>query len=79
MHNYQDTVNSALEMERKISATAALRCARTLYRQKEDNLIGPSDKRDRNRININQKEIFCQICGKKEHIQYRRKFCARCL
>ena len=41
-------------MERKISATAALRSARTPYRKKEDNLIGPSEKRDRKRINITQ-------------------------
>ena len=58
-HNFKDTVNNALEMERKISATAALRSIRTPYKQKEDNLIGPSEKRDRNRINITQEEIFC--------------------
>ena len=55
-------------MERKISAHAALRSARTPYGQKEDNLIGPSEKRDRNRINITPEEIFCQICGKNGHI-----------
>ena len=67
VHNFKDTVNNALEIERKISATAALRSARTPYRQKEDNLIGPSEKRDRNRINITQEEIFCQICGRRGH------------
>ena len=33
-HNFKDTVNNALEIERKISATAALRSSRTPYRQK---------------------------------------------
>ena len=71
IHNFKDTLNNALEMERKISATAALWSARTPYRQKEDNLIGPSEKQDRNKINITQEETSCQICWEKRtHSSY---------
>ena len=49
-HNFKDRVNDAIEMERQIVTTAALRSTRTPYRRKDDYLTGSLEKRYRNKM-----------------------------